>query len=161
MTRVVTYIAAPTQEVYDALVDAPHYPTWLLGARQIRRTERSWPRPGSSFEHHVGAGPVDVADRTTVIDHDPGRSLDLLVRARPILEARVRFAVEPQGSGTRVEMTECLVGRFRVFSPAFSPLVWLRNRGSLQRLKHRLEHGHVSGWSRVPRGSGPTPGAPG
>lgn len=151
MTRCTAHIEAPTEAVYAALVDAKHYPSWLLGAREVRRTERSWPRPGSSFDHHVGAGPVEVADRTTVLDNDPGRSLELLVRARPFLQARVRFALAAEASGTRVEMTECLVGRFRLLSPAAAPLVWLRNRGSLQRLKQRLEHDHVSGWPRQAR----------
>ncbi len=138
MTRTAAYIEAPPDVVYAALVDAQHYPSWLVGAREVR-PDRSWPRPGSSFRHHVGAGPIDVADRTTAIASEPGRSLDLLVRARPILQARVHFEVTPERTGTRVAMTEDLVGRPRLLGPAVSPLVWLRNRRSLLALKERLE----------------------
>ena len=123
MTRSVEHIEVPVGQVYDALVDAPQYPTWLLGAREIRRPERAWPRAGSSFDHHVGAGPVEVADRTTVVRNEPGRVLELLVRARPFLEANVTFRVAGEGTGTRIEMTERPVGPFRLIAPLIAPLV--------------------------------------
>jgi uncharacterized protein YndB with AHSA1/START domain len=134
MTRSERTFTAPPEAVYAVLVDAERYPRWLVGARQVRVDDPAWPQPGSSFAHHVGAGPVDVEDATTVAVNEPGRRLDLVVRARPFLEADVSFRVEPHGAGTRLVMEEIPRGRFRLLAPFLAPLVKLRNDRSLCRL---------------------------
>ena len=131
---------ATIDEVFDALVDAERYPQWLLGAKVVQIVDRDWPRPGASFEHEVGVGPMTVQDRTTVEDIDPGRRLTLLVRARPFIEAHVAFHVCPQAGGTRLTMTEKPAGWFRLLSPVIAPLVKVRNDRSLQRLAELLAH---------------------
>lgn len=141
MTVSERHLPAPPAEVYRLLVDAPRYPRWLVGARQVRVRDPEWPRPGASFDHRVGAGPVEVRDSSTVVDNDPGHRLDLVVRARPFLEADVSFEVEPDGTGSRLRMTEVPRGRFRVLAPVIAPLVKARNDRSLARLARMMANG--------------------
>lgn len=134
MTRCERHIEADPERVFGRLLDAEHYPDWLVGARRVRRDAR-WPATGGSFAHRVGLGPVEVRDRTSVraIDRE-ARVLELRVRARPLLVADVRFDVLAEGSGCRVRMEEVPVGPFRLAAPALAPLVRLRNERSLARL---------------------------
>jgi uncharacterized protein YndB with AHSA1/START domain len=133
-----TFRAAP-EAVFDCLVDAESYPSWLVGAKEVHVQDPSWPEPGSSFEHRVGAGPVEVHDETSVKGVVPGRALDLIVRARPLFEADVHFDVYPEGTGTRLRMKETPRGPFRLLAPLIAPLVKLRNDRSLSRLADRLD----------------------
>lgn len=130
--------AAP-DEVFACLVDAESYPSWLVGAKQVRVDDPSWPRPGSSFKHEVGAGPIEVHDETSVKGVVPDRALDLVVRARPLFEADVHFDLVPEGTGTRLRMKETPRGPFRPLAPLVAPLVKLRNDRSLARLARRLD----------------------
>ena len=106
MARSERRFIASADVVYSIVVDAARYPRWLVGARRVRVRDPSWPRAGSSFDHRVGAGPVEVHDATTVTKNVPGRILELNVRARPFLEAIVRFEVRPDGEGCRLTMDE-------------------------------------------------------
>lgn len=129
-------------------MDADHYPDWLIGARQIRGTDDSWPRAGSSFRHRVGMGPVEVKDRTTVMRSEEGRRLDLLVRARPILRASVRFELRAAGAGTELTMDERPVGRFALLAPVMAPFVKLRNDRSLAHFTELIETGGLGEGAR-------------
>lgn len=132
-------VRAAPEAVFACLVDAESYPSWLVGARQVRVSDPSWPRSGSSFQHEVGAGPVQVHDETSVSGIVPDRALDLIVRARPLFEADVHFDLFPSGTGTRLRMTETPRGPFRPLAPLIAPLVKLRNDRSLSRLARRLD----------------------
>ena len=127
--------------VFDALVDARQYPTWLVGARRVRVRDSNWPNPGASFDHRVGAGPIEIGDRSTVLANDPPWRLDLLVRARPLLAATVHFELHPVDGGTRLVMDERPAGRFRLLAPLIAPLVKLRNERSLRNLAALLDGG--------------------
>jgi uncharacterized protein YndB with AHSA1/START domain len=131
--------AASTQAVYDAITDAERYPQWLVGAKVVRVVDPSWPEPGSSFDHTVGVGAIEVDDRTTVEDVEPGRSLDLIVRARPFFEADVRFRVARDGTGTVLSMNERPRGVFRFAGPLLAPFIKARNARSLERLADMLD----------------------
>ncbi len=122
-------------DMFAALANPDTYPHWLLGARRIRSVSDDWARPGSFFEHTVGFGPVVISDRTTVRAIDPPRTLVLHVRARPLLEAVVRFEVEGSASGSSVMMQETPVGVYGTISAIAQPLIRARNERSLQRLK--------------------------
>ena len=132
-------IAATAATVSAVLADPTTYPQWLVGAKRIRSVDHDWPSPGSSFEHEVGVGPVEVRDRTEACFWQAGRELDLRVRARPLLVADVRFDIEPAGAGTLVRMTESPRGVYRVFAPLIAPLVRWRNARSLHRLAELVE----------------------
>src|SRR3954453_19254759 len=77
-------------DAYAVLVEPRTYPLWLLGARRIRFVSLSSPRRASYFQHVVGFGPFASVDRTTSKGSRRGRELNLVVRARPFLEAMVR-----------------------------------------------------------------------
>jgi uncharacterized protein YndB with AHSA1/START domain len=125
----------PVPDMFAALANPDTYPHWLLGARRIRSVSDDWPRPGSYFEHTVGFGPIVISDRTTVRAIDSPRVLVLHVRARPLLEAVVRFEVEGSATGSSVVMQETPVGIYGAISAAAQPLIRARNERSLQRLK--------------------------
>ncbi|MGV3759279.1 MAG: SRPBCC family protein [Actinomycetota bacterium] len=138
MTTVETTIAAPRADVWEALVDVRTYPTWLLGARRIRFVDDAWPAPGSAFHHVVGVGPIRIADATRSVAVDPGRRLELVVRARPALEATVVFELADAPEGTHVTMEEHPIGVHRLLAPVVAPLTQGRNRASLERLEDRV-----------------------
>jgi Polyketide cyclase / dehydrase and lipid transport len=125
-------------KVFEALVDADRYPCWLVGAKVVQ-PDPDWPSPGSSFDHRVGFGPIEVEDRTTVRDLSTDRRLRLLVRARPFLEADVDFEVMPDGDGSLLRMDERPRGIFRLAAPLLAPLVRARNDRSLHRLADLIE----------------------
>lgn len=128
--------------VFKSLIDAESYPQWLVGSKFVSVRDPRWPRPGSSFDHESGIGPLDVHDSTTVAGIVPGHTLDLIVRARPFLEADVHFDVIASGSGTLLRMGETPRGFFRVLAPLVAPLVRARNNRSLSRLAARLDGEH-------------------
>jgi len=48
----------PVAVVFDALADPRTYPQWLLGAKEIRSIDPTWPAPSSSFRHQIGRAHV-------------------------------------------------------------------------------------------------------
>ena len=141
MTTTTRVIEAPPDAVDAMLADPDTYPTWLVGAKRMLEVDDDFPREGSGFQHEVGAGPIEVHDRTSVSGRVPGRELRMVVRARPLLVADVVFELAPVGTGTRVRMTETPRGVYRHLRLLIEPLVRLRNERSLQRLAHLLERG--------------------
>lgn len=130
--------SVPPSELFAALADPDSYPHWLVGARRIRSVSADWPQPRSFFEHVVGFGPVAIPDRTTVRSIDPPHALELLVRARPLIEAVVRFEVEPTTTGSTLTMIETPAGIYKIISALAQPLIGARNERSLRRLKAYL-----------------------
>lgn len=143
--------AAP-DAVFAVLADPRSFARWVVGSRKIRAADADWPAPGTTFDHAVGIGPFTLADSTTVRAADRPHRLELLVRARPFTTAVVTLRLHPVGDGTRVEMEERPADlRSRVFfNPLTEPLVRLRNRESLRRLKALAE-----GDEAIPTGSLP------
>lgn len=139
MTTTKTTIDAPRSEVWEALIDVRTYPSWLVGARRIRRVDDAWPQPGSAFHHVVGFGPIKIADRTTSVVVEPQRRLELEVRARPAIQATVVFELrDAPGGGTDVEMEEHPIGIHRLLSPLAAPITRVRNAASLEQLEKRV-----------------------
>jgi len=134
MVEVSIHLAASPHDVFEIVSDPDTYPAWLVGAKRIRSVDPDFPGPGSSFEHEVGAGPVSAHDESDVEHVEADRRLDLIVRARPWLEAEVTFLVEPDGDGTRLRLQEDPVGPYRALRWLIDPLVRIRNRTSLRRL---------------------------
>lgn len=120
--------------MYRILTDPTTYPEWLVGAKEIRDVSQDWPAVGSSFEHTVGFGPLQIPDKSVVFAIEPSRSLTLTVKVRPVLEARVKLEVLDNGSGSLVRMSEEPVGVYTVIAPLARPLIRARNKRSLDRL---------------------------
>jgi uncharacterized protein YndB with AHSA1/START domain len=129
-------------ELFAILIDPETYPDWLVGTKKMRDVSANWPVPGSTFTHVVGFGPLALTDRTTLREIDPPWSLELFVRARPALEAVVRFELEAEGTATRLRMTEHMAGLFKLIAPVAEPLIRARNERSLQRLADVVRRGH-------------------
>lgn len=126
-------------ELFAVLVNPDTYPQWLVGTKNIRDVAPDWPRPGSFFKHTVGFGPLTIADKTTVRAVDAPRTLEMLVRARPALEAVVRFEVISKSDGCKVIMTETPVGVYKFVSLLAQPLIRARNERSMKRLKDLVD----------------------
>jgi len=141
MARNEISIAVPPEEVFAVLADARAYGAWVVGSREIRAADESWPGPGSALDHSVGKPPLVIKDDTTVLDSRPPVMLELRARARPLPSARVTVQLQPYGRGTRVTMIEEPTSRTlnRVGGPVLHALIRLRNRESLRRLKRLAE----------------------
>lgn len=130
---------APIEDVFATIVEPTTYPHWLVGAKRIRRVSPEWPAQGAWFEHVVGFGPVQLPDRTTSLGAQPPHSFALLVRARPMIEATVRFELEARGEGCVVRMNEEPAGLYKWISAPAGPLLRVRNDRSLARLAAAVE----------------------
>ena len=125
-------IAAPPERVFAVIADPNTYPSWLVGAKRMRRVDRAFPRPGTEFHHTVGAGPISLDDSSEVVDVAPGR-LELEVRVGPF-HADVVMAVRPEAGGTEVCMTERPTGAPALVTPLVRGVLWTRNTRSLDNL---------------------------
>jgi uncharacterized protein YndB with AHSA1/START domain len=135
-----SHIDAPLDDVFAALVDPRTYPSWLIGAKDIREVEDAWPAPGSRFHHRVGVGgPLTVADSTEVLEIDPPALLRLRVRARPLGRGEVSFRLHRlEGGQTCVELEEHPVGALAWAKPLLDVPTAMRNRRSLEALGDHL-----------------------
>jgi carbon monoxide dehydrogenase subunit G len=133
--------AAPTA-VFDVLADPRSFARWVVGSKQIRAADPTWPAAGATFDHTVGVGPLTLDDATTARASDRPRRLELLVRARPFTQAVVTLQLHDEAGGTRIEMDEHAAdrrSRLLFFNPLTEPLIRLRNAESLRRLKALAE----------------------
>lgn len=135
------HVDAPPEAVFAVLADPRSFARWVVGSRRIRSADPDWPAPGTTFDHAVGVGPLTVADSTSVRSADPPHRLELMVRARPFTRAVVTLTLRPEAGGTRVAMDEHPADRRSriLFNPLTDPLVRLRNKESLRRLKALAE----------------------
>ena len=126
--------------VFDAVADPRTYPEWLVGAKEMRSVDPTWPAPGSSFHHRVGlAGPLTVDDSSTCREVRAPNLLVLEVRARPFGRAQVTFRLhETVGGATEVAFSEEPIGPARVLAPVAAVLAKHRNARSLEHLEDYL-----------------------
>lgn len=143
MSTVTRTIDRPIAEVFAAISDPHHYPDWLVGVKEMRSVDPTWPEPGSSFHHRVGlAGPMTIADRSTSLQLDAPSLLVLEVRARPLGRATVTFQLgEVAPSTTEVSFSEEPIGAARLLAPVAAPLAAARNARSLEHLDRLLHRG--------------------
>lgn len=131
-----TMKASPAQ-IWAVLSDAMSYDRWVVGAKDIRTADGTWPEPGSTLQHTSGFGPLQLKDNTKVLESEPRRRIVLEARGRPLGIARIEVTLEPDGSATEVTMTEHAVRPTlaRALSAALDPLIRSRNVESLRRLE--------------------------
>jgi hypothetical protein len=92
-------IRAPAEAVFDVLADPRAYAYWVIGSRETRAADDSWPEPGSRFKHTVNAGPLRIKDESLVEEMRPGRFLQLKEppnRTRPARGGVFNRRTEPQ-----------------------------------------------------------------
>jgi len=139
-------IAASNDAVFDALSDAATYPEWLVGAKRIRRVDDGWPCEGAGFHHSVGAGPLTIDDRTTILRFDPPHELRLRAGVGPLGAAEVRFVLTVEsGDATRLTFEERPVAGIvralwgTVGRPLLRLGLWGRNEVSVRQLEQFVE----------------------
>jgi hypothetical protein len=140
-------IDAPPHVTHAVIADATTYPQWLVGAKRIRTVEPDWPAEGSSFHHAVGAGPLVIRDKTTVLLHPDESLLELKAHIGPLGSAVVRFRVEGRDDGRSSHLAideEPADGLVRVLwqtpgRPLVAAGLWGRNAVSLQSLRALIE----------------------
>ena len=136
-------VDAPPPAVWDVLADPPSYEEWVVGNKETRDYDRSWPAPRAEFHHKIGFGPVAVKDKTVALEALPPRRLVMNVRALPVGHGIVTFELQEAVSGTLVQMEEHAAGGpVKLLWPAFDPLIRLRNAETLRRLKRLTETRH-------------------
>src|SRR3954454_9135400 len=120
MARNEIVIDARPADVYETLLDAAAYPKWVVGAKQLGGVDASWPRRGSRFYPKVGAGPVEMADNTRLVEKQENRLVVLCVQLRPLASGIVRLALQSKARGRKphVVMTE---------EPTSGPLACFKN----------------------------------
>lgn len=105
-----TVIDAAPETVWAALSDAYCYDDWVVGTRQIRKADASWPAVGARLYHTVGWPPLGVKDMSEVLESDPPRHLVMRAHVRPLGVFLVDIELHPEGAGTRVVLQEMVVG---------------------------------------------------
>lgn len=136
MARTFAAIPAPPERIWAVLADPESYGYWVVGSDTIRDADPSWPAPGTRIHHRVGVGPLKLNDDTEVIGADRPRRLELHARARPLGTASIVLELIPEGTSTRVVMTEEPGDRFSgmLHNRAADWLMDKRNRAALGRL---------------------------
>ena len=141
MTTATHTFQRPIDEVFTAIADPRTYPEWLLGAKEMRAIDPTWPAPGSEFHHRVGLiGPITIDDSSSSLGVHAPECLELEVRARPVGRARVTFRLTaPTPQTTEVDFSEVPIGAARILAPIAGPLAVLRNHRSLDNLDRYLQ----------------------
>lgn len=140
MATVTRHVCAPIEDVFRALVTPETYPSWLMGAKEIRAVDENWPAVGSKFHHRVGVvGPLTIPDHSKVLEIDEPNLLTLEVRARPLGRGRAEFRLtrekgEGNGPRTGIALDEVPIGAISVMAPLLEPLIRSRNVASLNAL---------------------------
>jgi uncharacterized protein YndB with AHSA1/START domain len=137
MARNERYIPTSPQSVFDVLADPRQFGYIVVGSKEIRDWDRTWPAQGAEFHHTVGYGPFNVKDRTYVAEADPPHRIELIARALPLGKAKVTFELTPVNGGTRVAVVEDpLVPKLlHLLMPPVHALTLVRNRETLRRLE--------------------------
>jgi uncharacterized protein YndB with AHSA1/START domain len=123
------------EAVFAVVADPDTYPRWLIGAQRIRHVDETFPAPGSSFDHSVGASPTySIDDSSEVLDVEPDHRLVLRVHVGPV-DGSVELIVEPVAAGSLVVFREVPEGWPKLVLPALRPVLRGRNAESLRRLE--------------------------
>lgn len=134
-------IDATARRVWSVLANPWAYAYWVVGSDRIRSADSRWPEPGSEFRHVVGVWPLRSHDHSYVERCRPKALLQLRVKARPFLTARVWLELtEHQGRTTVAMFEDAADARSRLLlNPLSQPLVKLRNEVALRRLRRLAE----------------------
>ena len=137
------HVNAPPEDVFEVLLDAVAYGSWVVGPSRVVSVDDSWPAIGSSFVHQHGRGALRIRDETTLVALEPGRSVLLEFNLRQLgVRGEVSIVLEPEEGGTRVVMEEAVSGGYigKRWNSFLDRMLWARNIQALQRLKDLVEH---------------------
>lgn len=134
-------INASPEDVWRVLAEPDNYAHWVVGSRDVRDADPSFPAEGTSFHHTLAFGPLNLKDHSSVVESDPPRRLVLHVKGRPLGRARVTMGLEPRDGGTHVTIHETPVSPIARLghNPLADLLLHGRNVESLRRLAELAE----------------------
>ncbi len=138
-------IDAPPERVWAVLADADSYAHWVVGSRDVRDADASFPARGASFHHTFAFGPIDLRDETEVVESDAPRRLVLHVKARPLGRGKVELDLAAVDGGTQVTMREGPASSIaRLFyNPLMDLILCGRNVEALRRLAALVDENHA------------------
>ncbi len=141
MSVVTIEVSASPERVFAVLSEPRRYADWVVGTQAVRDADESFPERGSRFRARVGSGPATVDAVTTVLEREEPRRLVLRTRLRRLGAAEIDLELHERGAATVVTMRERPIGDpvARLAQTLGEPLLEVRNRRSLQRLKRRVE----------------------
>lgn len=138
-------IAAPPERVWQVLANPENFDDWVVGAKDVRDADESWPAVGSKLHHSTGIGPLTIDDETQVeISESPTR-LVLLAKVGAAGQFRVTLELRPTPAGTQLWMHEEPVEGFADHVPGTDSAIHVRNGISLERLKELAEGTRAAG----------------
>jgi uncharacterized protein YndB with AHSA1/START domain len=148
MATNVRHMPVLPEAIWRVLEDPDEYRHWVVGSKEVRDAQDSFPAPGTRFHHAVGIGPLTIRDHTEVVDAQRPVRLQLRAKARPLGTATVTMELLPDDDGTTVRMIEHPDGLYAPLrlNPFVHALTKVRNAESLRRLEQRV-------WVRTARRS--------
>jgi uncharacterized protein YndB with AHSA1/START domain len=130
-------MAVGRDAVWAALADGFTYSEWVVGTREIRDVDETFPAVGARLHYTVGRGPLRHRGHTSVLAAVPGERLELEIRAWPLLTVRVEMLLNGRDGSTDVTMIEHPYRgpAARLHNPALDLMIRLRNVEALRRLE--------------------------
>ena len=133
-------IDAPPERVWEVLSDPHAYDDWVVGTREIRSADASWPQVGARLHHPSGLPLLSVRDATEVLESETAKRLVLRAKLRPLGTLRVEIELRGDGPGTEVTIQEFVEsGPLRLTGPVGDAGAQARLELGLRRLKRLSE----------------------
>lgn len=138
-------IDAPPERVWEVLANPECFDDWVVGAKDVRDADDTWPAVGSKLHHSSGVGPLTIDDETRVEASEPPQRLVLLAKLGAAGAFRVTLELRPTAGGTRLWMSEEPVAGLADHVPGTDSAIHVRNDISLDRLKGLAEGTRAAG----------------
>jgi carbon monoxide dehydrogenase subunit G len=132
-----TFLRATPHDVWQILEPIERHVDWMADAESITFDTSQTRGAGTAFTCITKIGPIRLADRMTITEWEPGRSMGVVHNG--LVRGEGRFTLEPERDGTRFVWSEHLTFPWWLVGPVGAavagPLVlaplW---RGNLRRL---------------------------
>ena len=140
--RIEIKIAAPPSEVWTKISDVRDHGSWMMDAKAIRITSRTYEGVGTTFDCDTQLGPFRTIDRMTITEWIPEATMG--VQHEGLVTGQGRFILKPDDRDyTHLAWEEnlifprwmggCLAG---AIARPLLKAIWQRN---LQRLQNLIE----------------------
>jgi hypothetical protein len=120
---VTTIVEAPIGRVFGVLAD-PRTPGYYVpGTSRVHDFDPRWPERGTSLRFSAGLGPFKLRDRSTVLESEPPRALEIEAQLRPLGTLRVLFRLHELAGDHAAGRTELGVSEWPVRGPISASLL--------------------------------------
>jgi uncharacterized protein YndB with AHSA1/START domain len=139
-------IQRPIEDVFARVVDVSHYSDWMSRRGVFKESRQCSEGPVGRGTSFIDRGRMGIARGEVVEFEAPGRVVfqeRLRWFGAPVLEARLRYDLEPTPEGTAVHHVaeSTLFGAFRVMKPMVGVIGRGERRRTVESLKKSLEAG--------------------